>query len=119
MWNSKKYAAMAIAGAGLAVTTATPASACFTWGHSGIYSYGWAYASTGFSDSPAYGYRSCGGTYLIQGWGDCGGYGPCGWAPLPPLVVTVPVTDAAAPGERTIRANRRRADRGRAQSIER
>jgi len=118
MWNSRKYAAMAIAGAGLAVT-ATPASACFAWGHSGIYSYGWAYANTGFADYPAYSYRSCGGSYQIQGWGECGGYGPCGWAPFPQLVVTVPVTDTAAPGVRVTRARRGRADRRHAQGVER
>jgi hypothetical protein len=32
MWNGRKYAAMAIVGAGLAVTDVTPASACFTYG---------------------------------------------------------------------------------------
>ncbi len=119
MWKSRKYAAMAIAGAGFAVAAATPASACFAWGHSGIYSYGWAYANTGYSDYPAYSYRSCGGTYHIQGWGECGGYGQCGWAPFPPLVVTVPVTDTAVPGERVTRTSRGHAARRRAQSVER
>jgi hypothetical protein len=118
MWNIRKYAATAIAGASFAVAAGTPASACFAWGHSGIYSYGWAYANTGYSDYPAYSYRSCGGTYLIQGWGECGGYGQCGWAPFPPLVVTVPVTDSAAPVERVTRASRGRVDRRRAQRIE-
>ncbi len=92
MWNGGKYAAMAIAGAGL-VAAATPASACIDWGYSGVYSYGWPYANTGLSSYPAYNYRSCGGYYNIQGWGECGGYGRCGWAPFPPLVFTVPVTD--------------------------
>jgi hypothetical protein len=100
MWNSGKYAAMAIAGAGFAVAAATPASACFDWGYSGIYSHGWPYANTGFASYPAYSYRSCGGAYHIPGWGECGGYGRCGWAPLPAPVMTVPVTAAAAPGER-------------------
>jgi hypothetical protein len=107
MWNSRKYAAMAVAGAGLAAVAATPASACFAWGHSGVYSYGWAYANTGFSDYRAYSYRSCGGNYQIQGWGECDGYSPCGWAPFPPLVVTVPVTDSAAPDERVPRRQSR------------
>jgi len=106
MWNSKKYAAIAIAGAGFAVQAASPASACFAWGHSGIYSYGWAYANTGVSNSPAYSYRSCGGTYEIQNW-----------FPLPPLVVTVPVTDAGAPIGRVSRASRGRSDGRRAQSV--
>ena len=119
MWESRRYAAMAIAGAGFATTAATPASACFAWGHSGVYSYGWAYANTGYSDYPAYSYRSCGGTYHIQGWGECGGYGPCGWAPFPPVVVTLPVTDSAAPAERVTRTGRGRADRRRAQGIKR
>jgi hypothetical protein len=117
MW--KKYAAMAIAGIGFAVAGATPASACFAWGHSGVYSYGWAYANTGYADYAAYSYRSCGGNYHIQGWGECGGYGHCGWAPFPPLVVTVPVPDTAAPGERATRASRGRADRRPAHSVER
>jgi hypothetical protein len=103
MWNGGKSAAMAIAGAGLAVT-ATPASACIDWGYSGVYSYGWPYANTGVANHPAYSYRSCGGNYNIQGWGECGGYGRCGWAPFPPLVITVPVTDSAATalGERVV-----------------
>ena len=96
---------MAIADTGFAVAAPAPASACFAWGYSGAYSYG-PYASVGFTSYPAYSYRSCGGNYHIQGWGECGGYGPCGWAPLPPLVVTVPVTDTAAPSERVTRASR-------------
>jgi len=119
MSNITKQAVMAIAGASLAVAAVTPASACFTWGHSGIYSYGWGYANTGYSEYPAYSYRSCGGTYHIQGWGECSGYGQCGWAPFPPLVVTVPVADTAAGGGRVTRASRGRADRRRAQSVER
>jgi hypothetical protein len=96
MWNSRRYAAIVLAGAGLAIAAATPASACFDWGYSGIYTYGWPYASTGFSQLPAYAYRDCGGTYNIPGWGECGGYGRCGWAPLPPPVITVPVPAAAS-----------------------
>jgi hypothetical protein len=119
MWNTRKYAAMAVAGAALAGAAPTPASACFAWGHSGVYSYGWAYANTGVSDLPAYSYRSCGGNYHIQGWGECGGFAPCGWAPFPPLVLTVPVTETATPGERVNRASRGRTDRRRAQSVER
>jgi hypothetical protein len=98
MWKSRKYAAMAIAGAGLAVAATKPASACFDWGYSGIYSHGWPYANTGFASYPAYSYRSCGGSYNIPGWGECGGYGHCGWAPLDPPVVAMPVTAGATPG---------------------
>jgi hypothetical protein len=119
MWNSRKNVAMAIAAAGFAGTAATPASACFDWGYSGVSSYGWAYANTGVAEYAAYGYRSCGGNYHIQGWGECLGYGRCGWAPFPPLVVTVPVTDSAAPVERVTRATRVRTDRRRARSAER
>jgi hypothetical protein len=119
MRNCRKRWAMAIAGAGLAVAAATPASACFDWGYSGIHSYGLAYANTGYSDHPAYSYRSCGGIYHIQGWGECDGLGSCGWAPFPPLVVTVPVTDAPAPGDRVTRTRRGRADQRRAQRVER
>jgi hypothetical protein len=104
MWNGGKYAAIAVAGAGFAVAAATPASACFDWGYSGAYSYGWPYANAGYTSSPAYSYRSCGGHYNIPGWGECGGYGRCGWAPFPPLVITVPVTESAAtaPRERIV-----------------
>jgi hypothetical protein len=87
---------MAIAGAGLAVAAATPAHACFDSGYSGVYSHGWPYANTGFASYPAYSYRSCGGTYHIPGWGECGGYGRCGWAPLPPVVLAAPVVETAA-----------------------
>jgi hypothetical protein len=104
MGNTTKCAAMAAIGlaAGLAVVAATPAQACFDWGYSGAYSYGWPYANTGFASYPAYSFRSCGGSYNIQGWGECNGYGPCAFAPLPPVVVTVPVTEtvAAPPPER-------------------
>jgi hypothetical protein len=96
MWNRGKHAAMAIAGAGLAFA-ATPVLACFDWGYSGVYSHGWPYANTGFASYPAYGYRSCGGTYHIPGWGECGGYGRCGWAPFPPVILAAPVMDAAVP----------------------
>jgi hypothetical protein len=119
MWVSRRYAAMAMVGIGLAIAAATPASACSDWGYSGIHSYGWAYANTGYSDHPAYSYRSCGGNYHIQGWGECDGLGSCGWAPFPPLVVTVPVTDMAAPGDRAIRARRGQADQRRTQNVER
>ncbi len=102
MWNSRKTAAVAIAGAGLAVAAASPASACIDWGYSGAYSYGWPYANIGFASYLAYSYRSCGGYYNIPGFGECGGYGRCGWAPLPPVVVAAPVAGPAAtvPGER-------------------
>ncbi len=39
MWNTKKYAAMAVVGAGLAFA-ATPASACGAYGYAPVYSYG-------------------------------------------------------------------------------
>jgi hypothetical protein len=90
MWNVSRFAIMAAAaGAGLAAT-ATSAVACFDWGYSGAYSYGPAYARTGFTSYPAYHDVSCSGAYNIPGWGECGGYGPCGWAPLAPPVVVVP-----------------------------
>jgi len=116
MWNAKRCAAIAMAGAGLAVAAATPAQACVDWGYSGIYSHGWPYANTGYASYPAYAQRSCGGHYEIQGWGECNGFGPCAFAPFPPLAVSVPVTeptatippvDGAAPRHR--RAHRRRA----------
>jgi hypothetical protein len=105
--NDRKCAVIAIAGAGLAVAAGTPASACTDWGYSGVYSYGWPYANTGFSSYPAYSYRSCGGHYSIPGWGECGGYGHCGWVPLPAVVLAAPVMDTAA----TVPGERRAADR--------
>jgi hypothetical protein len=105
MWNSRKYAAAAIVGAGLAVAAASPASACWL-GYSGYYgapygygaygySSGWPYASTGYTDYLSYGYSGC-GAYDAAGWaGSSWGddYGPtygyagsayapaCGYAP--------------------------------------
>jgi hypothetical protein len=115
MGNSIKYTA--IVGTGLAIAAATPASACFDWGYAGVQSYGWAYANTGFSNYPTNSYRSCGGNYHIQGWGECGGYGHCGWAPFPALVATVPVEDVAAPGKRAT-SGRWRVDQKPAQRVE-
>jgi hypothetical protein len=109
MANTGKRAAMTTAGLvcfGLAIAAATQAQACFDWGYSGTFSHGWAYANTGFSSYPALSYRSCGGVYHIPGWGECGGYGPCGWAPLSAPVVAVPATDAAAPAERAVAIRR-------------
>jgi hypothetical protein len=110
MGNTRNCAAMMMARAGLVgglAIAATPALACFDWGYSGVYSHGWPYANTGFASYPASSYRSCGGTYHIPGWGECGGYGACGWAPFPapvlaapvleaPVVLEAPATDAAA-----------------------
>ncbi len=67
MWNSRKYAAMAIAGVGLAVAAATPASAW--WPGYGGY-YGAAYGGCG-----AYGYAP---SYGYAGYGGCGSYGYAG-----------------------------------------
>ena len=62
MWNGRKYAAMTIVGAGLAVAAATPASAWWwpfdTYGYSGDYSYVWPYTSYGYADYAPYGYVS-------------------------------------------------------------
>jgi hypothetical protein len=118
MESSVRCTATAIAGIGLAIATTTQASACFDWGYSGVHSYGWAYANTGFSNSPINSYRSCGGTYHIQGWGECGGYGHCGWAPFTALVVTVPVEDAGIAGKRVTRASRWRVHQKPAQSVD-
>ena len=94
MRNSRKFAALTFASASFAA--ATPALACFDWGYSGAYSHGWPYANAGFTSYPAYHYRSCGGYYNIPGWGECGGYGRCGWAPLPAPVVALPIAHATA-----------------------
>ena len=67
MWNGRKYAAMTIAGASLAVAAATPASAWWwpfdTYGYSGGYGYVWPYMSFGYSDYAPYGYVSYGYDY--------------------------------------------------------
>ena len=82
MWNSRKYAAMAILGAGLAVATATPSSAQ-PWGcgasgyapaaYAGVYTYGWPYGVIGDVGCPAYGLG-------YNAYGYAGGYGPYGYA---------------------------------------
>jgi hypothetical protein len=107
MWNSSKHAAMAIAGVGLAVAAATPASAwCPGYygaasglyagcgpvgyygsaygygssGYGGVFTYGWPYATSfGISD-----YGGYGAAYGYGGYG--GGYGAAygyggGWVP--------------------------------------
>src|SRR5216683_3274145 len=94
MWNSRKYTAMAVLGAGLAVAAATPSSAQ-SWG--GAYGYGWPYGVIGDVGCPAYGYAGgfgygaygYAGDYgpfgyaLVNGYaGGCGGYGAYGSAPL-------------------------------------
>jgi hypothetical protein len=64
MWNDRKYAAMAIAGAALASATFGPASAQYLGnGYAGVYGFGWPYAAYGTGDyglNAAYGY---GGSY--------------------------------------------------------
>jgi hypothetical protein len=65
MWNTKKYSAIAVLGAGLVVAAATPAlSQC---GFGGI---GWG---GGYGGYGGYG-GGCGG-YGLGGYGGCGGYG--------------------------------------------
>ena len=108
MWNSRKYTAMAVLGAGLAVAAATPSSAQ-SWGraygyaggcgvsgsapaaYAGVYTYGWPYGVIGDVGCPAYGYVG-GGAYGYAGgyaggggigygaYGYAGGYGPYGHA---------------------------------------
>src|SRR5258706_7724871 len=91
MWNSRKYMAMAVLGAGLAVAAATPSSAQ-SWGgaygyaggcgasgsapaaYAGVYTYGWPYGVIGDVGCPAYGYAG-GGAYgyaggFARGFGD-------------------------------------------------
>jgi len=87
MWNSKRSAAAAVLGVGLAVVAATPASAWQPYAggcgygayagapaYAGVYSYGWPYGTVGdagcaYGYAPAYGYA-----------GGCG-YGASGYAP--------------------------------------
>jgi len=100
MWNSRKYAAMAILGVGLAVAAATPSSAQ-SWGgcgvsgsppaaYAGVYTYGWPYGVIGDVGCPTHGFAG-GGAYGSAGgyagggigydaWGYAGGYGPFGYA---------------------------------------
>jgi hypothetical protein len=104
MWNSRKYTAMAVLGAGLAFAAATPASAqwlggaygyaggcgayayasgCGGYGaygyapstYAGVYSYGWPYGIIGDVGYTGYGY----GAYGYAGGGCGGGYG---YAPI-------------------------------------
>jgi hypothetical protein len=71
MWNSKKYAAMAIVGAGLAVAAASPASACWGGGY-----YGAAYGGCGGNYGAAY------GAGYGAGYGGCGSYYGAAYAPV-------------------------------------
>jgi hypothetical protein len=69
MCNSRKRAAMAVLGVGLAVAAATPASAGWPYAggcgyagyadtpaYAGVYSYGWPYGTVGDAGCGAYGY---------------------------------------------------------------
>jgi hypothetical protein len=90
MWNSKKYAAMAVLGVGLAVAAATPASAWWpgaygSAGGCGYYGYAPAYGYPGGCGYGAYGYApayagvySYGWPYGTVGLGDWGAYGYAG-----------------------------------------
>jgi hypothetical protein len=97
MWNSRKYTAMAVLGAGLAVAAATPsyAGGCGVSGsapaaYAGVYTYGWPYGVIGDVGCPAYGYVG-GGAYGYAGgyaggggigygaYGYASGYGPYGY----------------------------------------
>jgi hypothetical protein len=102
MWNSKKYAVMAVLGVGLTVAAATPASAWWPGaygnaGGCGYYGYASAYGHAGGCGYGAYGYApayagvySYGwpyGTVGYGGWGaygyaGCCGYGAYGYAPV-------------------------------------
>jgi hypothetical protein len=66
MWNSNKYAAMAVVGVGLAVAAATPASAQWLGGGG---AYGYSGGCGGYGYAPVYGYA-----------GGCGAYGAYGAA---------------------------------------
>jgi hypothetical protein len=102
MWNSRKYTAMALLCAGVAVAAATPSSAQ-SWGgaygyaggcgasgsgpasYAGVYTYGWPYGVIGDVGCPAYG-DAGGGAYGYAGGYSGGlgygayGYGPYGYA---------------------------------------
>jgi hypothetical protein len=105
MWNSRKYTAMAVLCAGLAVA-ATTSSSAQSWGgaygyaggcgisgsgpasYAGVYTYGWPYGVIGDVGCPAYGYVG-GGAYGSAGgytslgyaaYGYASGYGPYGYA---------------------------------------
>jgi hypothetical protein len=103
MWNSKKYAAMAVLGVGLAVAAATPASAWWPGaygnaGGCGYSGYAPAYGYAGGCGYGAYGYASAyagvysyGWPYGTGGYGDCGAYGyagGCGYAAYAPAYGT-------------------------------
>src|SRR5262252_3606588 len=87
MWNTKKYSAIAVLGAGLVVAAATPAlSQCgfggIGWGggyggyggYGGCGGYGLGYGGLYGAYGAGYGYGGCGG-YGLAGYGGCGGYG--------------------------------------------
>jgi hypothetical protein len=79
MWNSRKHAAMAIVGAGLAVAAATPASAWWGSGYGGYYGAPYGYGDYGYSDDFPYagaGYND----YLSYGYSGYGAYDAAGWS---------------------------------------
>jgi hypothetical protein len=64
MWNGRKYAAMAMAGAALVAATCSPASAQYVGnGYAGVYGFGWPYAAHGAGDYSANGAYGYGGSY--------------------------------------------------------
>src|SRR5258707_13741676 len=99
MSNSRKYTAMAVLGAGLAVAAATPSSAQ-PWGgaygyaggcgvsgsapaaYAGVYTYGWPYGVIGDVGCPAYGYAGGGGHGFAGGYAGGGGMA-CGGRRFP------------------------------------
>jgi hypothetical protein len=97
MWNGRKYAAIAVLGAGLAVAAATPSSAQFLGGafgyaggcgvsgsapaaYAGVYTYGWPYGVLGDVGCPAYGYAGGGAYGYAGGYAAGSGYGAYGYA---------------------------------------
>ena len=89
MWNSRKYAAMAVLGMGLAVAAATPASAWWPgaygsaggcgYGYAPVYGYGGGCGYGAYGYAPAYaGVYSYGWPYGTVGYGDWGAYGYAG-----------------------------------------
>jgi hypothetical protein len=70
MWNGRKYAAMAIAGAALAAAACGPASAeYFDNGYAGVYGFGWPYAAYGAGNYGVNGAYAYGGSYSSASYG--------------------------------------------------
>jgi hypothetical protein len=94
MWNRRRHAAMAIAGAALAVAAVSPVSAQYrNDGNAGAYGYGWPFVTPGVPGYGRSGAAGCGSLYSAAsyagGWEN--GQGAYGAATVRPAERARPV----------------------------